>query len=328
MMSRWNAGKKIYEMAKRLQRQRGGFAGVYLVDAIRCGYRHQASPENYFVLRFYELSDEERGTYLTSGRSAAADKKLNRFMTGEKDRIMSQKHLFYRSFSDWIRREAVYVPEITYQEFTAFLDAHKLVVLKPDRGIMGHGIEILSTEGMEDRKALFEKCRSGGFLVEQVIGQHEALGQISDCVNSVRINAARDRNGGIHLIGACLKCGASGATADNFHSGGVAYPLDMETGVVTGPGRNNTEIRDYEYHPGSSVYMPGFSVPHWEAVRNCALQAMERMPELGYVGWDIAVTPEGPELIEGNCHWPGGNIIQLDRIGKYPLIKECLEGVT
>ncbi len=51
---------------------------------------------------------------------------------------------------------------------------------------------------------------------------------------------------------------------------------------------------------------------------------MERMPELGYVGWDIAVTPKGAELIEGNCHWPGGNIIQLDKIGKYPLIKECL----
>ena len=55
------------------------------------------------------------------------------------------------------------------------------------------------------------------------------------------------------------------------------------------------------------------------------IQAMEMIPELGYVGWDIAVTPKGAELIEGNCHWPGGNIIQLDKIGKYPLIKECLK---
>ena len=51
---------------------------------------------------------------------------------------------------------------------------------------------------------------------------------------------------------------------------------------------------------------------------------MERVPSLGYVGWDIAVTPAGPALIEGNFHWPGGNIIQFDRVGKYTLILSCL----
>ena len=44
---------------------------------------------------------------------------------------------------------------------------------------------------------------------------------------------------------------------------------------------------------------------------------------MGYVGWDIAVTPDGPELIEGNWHWPGGNIIQFDGVGKYPLLRDC-----
>ena len=43
----------------------------------------------------------------------------------------------------------------------------------------------------------------------------------------------------------------------------------------------------------------------------------------GYVGWGIAVTPDGPELIEGNWHWPGGNIIQFDGVGKYPLLRDC-----
>lgn len=326
-MSRWNTGKKIYQMAKRLRGQRGGLTGAYFLDAIRCGYRHQASPENYFVLRLYELSDKERWTYLTSGRSAMADKWLNRSMTKEKDQIMSHKHLFYQSFSDFVHRESLYVPEATYADFSAFFDAHEMLVLKPDRGIMGHGIEKLRTENIKDYKVLFERCKNAKFLAEQVIKQHEALEQLSSCVNSVRINAARDAKGEVRLIGACLKCGVLGAATDNFHSGGIAYPLDMETGIITGPGRNNTETKDYEHHPGSSVYMPGFSVPYWKDVRAYAMQAMEVIPELGYVGFDIAVTPEGPELIEGNCHWPGGNIIQLDNIGKYPLIKECLEGV-
>ncbi len=327
-MSRWSAGKKIYQMARELKRQRGGFTGAYVLDAARCSCRYQASPENYFVLRFYELNGEERETYLTSGRSAMADRKLNQFMTEEKNQIMSHKHLFYQYFSEFLHRESIYVPEVSYPEFSAFLDSHEMFILKPDRGIMGRGIEKLCTDNVKEREALYNECKTAKLLVEQVIRQHAELEKISNCVNSVRVNAARDRKGAVRFIGACLKCGAKGASADNFHSGGIAYPLNMKTGIVTGPGRNNTEIKDYEYHPGSSVYMPGFSVPYWKEVIACAMKAMERMPELGYVGWDIAVTPKGPELIEGNCHWPGGNIIQLDKIGKYPLIKECLEGVT
>lgn len=327
-MSRWSAGKRICRMAGELKKQRGGLACAYALDAMRCSYKHQASPENYFVLRFYGLAEKARETYLTSGRSAMADRKLNRFMTGEDNRIMSCKHLFYQEFSEFVGRETIYVPDASYPAFSAFLDRHAAVVLKPDRGIMGQGIEKLRTQDVGDRKALFDRCQTAGFLAEQAIIQHDRLNEISSCVNSVRINMARDGEGKIRFIGACLKCGALGAAADNFHSGGIAYPLALDTGVVTGPGRNNTEIKDYEYHPGSSVSMPGFAVPCWEAVRRCAFRAMEHMPQLGYVGWDIAVTPEGPELIEGNCHWPGGNIIQLDGIGKYPLIKECLEGVT
>lgn len=324
-MSRWSAGKKIYQMAKRLKGQRGGFTAVYFLDALICSFRHQTSPENYYVLRFFELSEKERQTYLTSGRSAMADRELNRSMTREKEILLSCKHLFYQSFSDFVHRDFLYVPEASYLDFSMFLDAHDWFIVKPDRGIMGRGIEKMCAGEVEDRKALFEKCAGGKCLVEQVIWQHEALEQISTCVNSVRINAARDRKGNIRLIGGCLKCGAKGAAADNFHLGGVAYPLELDTGIVVGAGRNNMEIRDYEYHPGSSVCMQGFIVPHWEAVRACAVQAMEVIPELGYVGWDIAVTPDGVELIEGNCHWPGGNIIQLDNIGKYPLIKECLK---
>ena len=324
-MSRWSAGKKIYQMAKRLKGQSGGITAVYFWDALLCSYRHQASPENYFVLRFYELGEDERQTYLTSGRSARADRELNRSMTKEKEAFMSHKRLFYKRFSDFVQRDFIYVPEVSYMDFSIFLDAHDTFIVKPDRGIMGQGIEKLHAKEVKDRKAFFDKCIGGRLLLEQVIEQHEALERLSTCVNSVRINAARDRKGNIRLIGGCLKCGAKGMAADNFHSGGIAYPLELSTGAVTGPGRGNTEIKDYDYHPGSSVYMPGFTVPYWEEVRACAIQAMEVIPELGYVGWDIAVTPKGPELIEGNCHWPGGNIIQLDKIGEYPLIKECLK---
>lgn len=325
-MSQWSAVKRTYQMAKKLHKQRGGLTAAYFLDALSCGYRHQASPENYFVLRFYELSDTERGKYLTSGRSSKADRALNRSMTQEDGRMMSSKHLAYRRFEGLIKRKFLYMPETEYTEFSKFLDREEIFIVKPDRGIMGRGIEKIRTRYIFDRKAFFEKCQKENLIIEQVIEQHESLEKICPgCVNSIRINMARNRKGEIRFIGACLKCGGEGAVADNFHSGGIAYPLDLETGTITGPGRNNSEIRDYEIHPVSKVFMPGFVIPHWKEITDCVIQAMERIPHVGYVGWDIAVTGNGPELIEGNCRWPGGNIIQLDKIGKYPLIQQCLE---
>lgn len=324
-MSQWNALKKTYRMAKQLKEQRGGFMPGYFWDAVCCGYRHQASPENYFVLRFYELSDSERAAYLTSGRSSKADRQLNVRMTCDENKIMSHKHLFYQTFSGLVRREYLYVPDVASQEFEEFLRKNAWVVIKPDRGIMGHGIEKICADEVQDVQAFYEKCKTQKYLLEQVITQHPCLEQIMPgCVNSVRINAARDRQGAVRLIGACLKCGGKGAVADNFHSGGIAYPLDLKRGIVTGSGKNNAEIRAYERHPGTEFFMPGLEIPYWKEILNSVFAAMDRLPNVGYVGWDIAVTPHGPELIEGNCHFPGGNIIQLDGIGKYPLIKECL----
>lgn len=111
----------------------------YFLDAIGCGYRHGASPENYLVLRFYELKDAERYQYLTSGRSSKADRELNRRLPKEDARIMAQKHLFYRQFEGLVKREYRYVPDTEPADFEAFLKGHECIICKPSRGIMGHG---------------------------------------------------------------------------------------------------------------------------------------------------------------------------------------------
>ena len=322
-MSRWNAAKKLWAVSRSLHEQRGGSLLHYFFDSMYCSFRHGASAENYLVLRFYELSQRQRGAYLTSGRSKAVDTALNRKATKEDKQNLGRKDLFNRAFSGLVRRDFLYAPDCSFEEFTAFLGRHEEFIIKPVAGTMGKGIE--KRRCPEDRRGFYTRCREEKLLLEEVIRQHPALSEINPaCINSVRINAVRDAKGDIRLIGACLKCGGVGAVTDNFHSGGVAYPLDLETGRVCGPGRNNRDIREFTRHPGTEYFMPGFLLPFWPEVKTLARQGMERAPSLGYVGWDIALTPDGPELIEGNYHWPGGNIIQFDRVGKYPLILSCL----
>lgn len=325
-MSRLSAVKKTWAMCRRLKEQRGGSLTGYFTDALYCSSKHGTSPENYFVLRFYELNERQRGDFLTSGRSKAADALLNAGATEEDKRSLGRKEIFLRKFHGLASRDYLYVPDGSYEDFLGFTEKHGQFIVKPPGGTMGRGIEKLCADGSGSRE-LYNECLNRGLLLEELIEQHPVLnGPNPSSVNTVRINAARGRDGRVRLIGACLKCGGSGAVTDNFHSGGVAYPLDMETGTVSGPGRNNRDIRDFRYHPGTGFYMPGFKLPFWKETKELVHRAMDKVPSLGYVGWDIALTPEGPELVEGNYSWPGGNIIQFDNVGKYPLILECLDG--
>lgn len=322
-MSYRSAAKKTAAVCRRLSQElERPWLPLYL-DALCCSLRHGASPENYAVLRFYDLPERERARYLTSGRSRKLDRELNRSARPEELAYLMRKHLFNRFFHPWIRREWLYLPEASPEALRSFLLRHDRIVLKPDGGIMGRGLEIAETAAL-DPDRLFRRGACEALLAEERIEQHPSLAEIhAASVNSVRVNSARDRAGRTVLIGACLKAGTGEGRADNFHAGGIAWPLDPETGCVCRSGRDRFGTADYPCHPDTGFPMRGFAVPFWPEILDCVRDCMARIPSVGYVGWDLAVTEGGPEMIEGNVRWPGGNIIQFDGEGKYPLLKSC-----
>ena len=62
--------------------------------------------------------------------------------------------------------------------------------------------------------------------------------------------------------------------------------------------------------------------PDWDKARAMVERAAQVVPQMGYVGWDVCFTPDGPCLVEGN-QFPGHDIYQLpvhtpDKIGIMP----------
>ena len=44
----------------------------------------------------------------------------------------------------------------------------------------------------------------------------------------------------------------------------------------------------------------GMLIPYWNEVVEMAERASLKVPQIHYVGWDIAITDKGPVMIEGN----------------------------
>ncbi len=110
----------------------------------------------------------------------------------------------------------------------------------------------------------------------------------------------------------------------------MCAPIDVDTGIITHVAYDKDRIT-YENHPNTGYPIKGAKIPMWKESLALIKEAGEILPQIGYVGWDVAVTPTGPVLIEGN-NLPGHDILQLpphvpDRIGMLPQFKKYLKNV-
>jgi Sugar-transfer associated ATP-grasp len=102
-----------------------------------------------------------------------------------------------------------------------------------------------------------------------------------------------------------------GIVVDNFHAGGIAAQVDLDSGVV-GRATDLGLQRDTQWfddHPTTGARIAGRRIPMWQDVLDVARRAHRAFGDQIIVGWDVAVLEVGPQLIEGN-KGPDFDIIQ------------------
>jgi hypothetical protein len=79
-------------------------------------------------------------------------------------------------------------------------------------------------------------------------------------------------------------------------------PIDLETGVLGRITGDKPECLSewFDHHPVTGSKVTGRIVPFWRELAETAIKAHRVVPERVMIGWDIAVTAEGPVLLEGN----------------------------
>ncbi len=89
----------------------------------------------------------------------------------------------------------------------------------------------------------------------------------------------------------------------------MVAPIDVKTGVVSDKAIDKNKNL-YEVLPETGKTIKGFKFPFWnEAVKMCK-EASKIVPEMAYIGWDVAFTVNGPIFVEAN-EFPGHDIYQL-----------------
>ena len=140
-------------------------------------------------------------------------------------------------------------------------------------------------------------------------------------------------NGEAHILYYYIRMGNGKNVVDNLHQGGITCPIDIETGVTTSKGYAcYGGYYTFDKHPETGFDLVGFKVPLFEECGELAKTVAKLIPQVGYVGWDIAVTEKGPVLIEGNP-FPGHDLTQLpphvgeDGCGILPIYRKYIPGL-
>lgn len=172
--------------------------------------------------------------------------------------------------------------------------------LKPVRGKKGQGFRLC-----RDERDLVSPG-PGVFIATSFIRQADYAAKIFDqSVNTIRVLMIRPQGREPSVLAAMQRIGTSrSAPVDNFSAGGVVAQVDVKSGslgrALTIGSDNRVEFVDH--HPETGAQITGVAVPEWPAIEALVTTLGRALPMLRYVGWDVAITGNGPVVVEGNSH--------------------------
>lgn len=209
---------------------------------------------------------------------------------------------------------------------------NKSIFVKPIDGAQGRCCFLLTNQNVKvmlNNNAL-ETLLNGNFIFQETVIQHAEINKIyAGSVNTIRIDTYIDENGGIHLLSALMRFGANGSFVDNISAGGFFVPIDIDTGRFKKYGMQLLEYGGniYVEHPDTKFSFEGFEIPYFDEVKKMIKEVVKLIPNK-LVGWDIAISQDGPVIIEGNHNYsPRMSEMAYGGYKNHPIYKEILKQV-
>ncbi|MBR1834695.1 MAG: hypothetical protein IJ785_04225 [Bacteroidales bacterium] len=185
---------------------------------------------------------------------------------------------------------------------------------KPFGGQLGNGAFAIRVEDsqvfvngklIDQTGELLKTFTETNYIVQERVVQHSHMDRLcSTSLNTIRVQTIITENEEIIAFRAGVRMGREGSNVDNWAKGGIFVGVDMNTGKLlkTGfikPPFGTTVTR----HPDNGLVFEGFQIPFFNEAVEMAKELHSKLYRIHSIGWDIAITPQGPMFIEGNSLW-------------------------
>ena len=307
-------------------KEKSGQSKVYtFFDILACAAKYGAGYYDYLMFGFYDMNGRQRDTYLTRVRNKKIMDLMNDPAFSDE---FDDKLRFNKTFAAYLGRKTLNGETATEEELAEFLRGQEAIFAKINHGDCGRGVEKLYVKDFDSPAAMLAYIREHGLVVlEHVLPQHEDMARLHpSSVNTMRILTDLV-DGQVHIAYITVKMGRGNGVCDNSGQGGILCRVDPQSGKIISPATDDY-FNVYEKHPDTGIVLQGYQLPMVDRAVAMAKEAALVFPQVGHVGWDMAITPTGPAIIEGN-EFPGTDLCQLapfypEKCGLWPYYKELL----
>jgi len=326
------AARKREERASVVKRvmEKTGWDRKTTAEKIRqASQRTGCSYEEYLLYQFYDLDEKTQDEiFLTELSHKLAVKYV---ADRELGRMLCDKAATNLYFSDCLKRPWCLSQKTSFAEFQEKFSGCQKIVYKPLDGNWGRGV--VGFEVRDNLREIYDEISAWPEgVVEQFVIQHPKMRELSPtAVNTVRFGTlsstvipVTEDGEKMAVAYASLKIGGvTSDIVDNLHGGGMVAGVDMETGILVTDGVDN-QGNVYAIHPVTGTKIKGFEIPYFREAVEMVTRAVREKGLNGYLGWDVAIGENGPELIEVN-QLPGAILVSMPYIPEKKGMKPVME---
>lgn len=213
--------------------------------------------------------------------------------------------------------------EVTYFTNKTEIINNGDLFIKPEEGNGGAGAELWRKDDefyensannrfrfdelIEHIKGIKSKGFNNDFIIQPRILNHRDLDFDTKALNTIRIFSFLFEDEVIVPFAEFKFSLNKDSEIDNLHAGGHVAPVDMETGKLG----SSTDMgyKDpgewIDFHPVNGKPIKGLVLPFWEEIKELVIKGhKEAFNNRIMLGWDVAVSKNGPLIVETNG-WPG-----------------------
>ena len=297
--------KKYYKDLKELSKTNHKNPNLMFIDTALSCLLFKSGLQDYINYKFYNKSFKERSEYATIGYQHEFYKITANW---EYAPFFSNKVNFHKNFKKYVKRKYVSY-EDGLEKVKKFIKENEEFVRKPITGLGGANVEKIESKNFKDINEFYENLKKDKCLIEELVIQNKEWSKLNPkSLNTVRV-VTKCINGNSSILFAVARIGSGKSIVDNFHQGGVGVKVNVEKGILEG---NAIDKKNNESPKTSvtKVKVDGFVIPYWKEIVKMTCEAAKVNDKVNIVGWDVAITDNGPLIIEGN-RGPGMDLIQV-----------------
>lgn len=156
----------------------------------------------------------------------------------------------------------------------------------------------------EHLQTIMPLMNKGKFIFQRKIIQHKEMNRLNpSAVNTIRIVTINDGSK-TYLFAAILRVGTQkSGCADNTSAGGLALGIN-DNGSLYENGMLKPQYGTIlSSHPDTGVVFKEFKIPFYKEAVELVCRAHRFFYNVKSIGWDVAISENGPVIIEGNDNW-------------------------